>query len=58
MSVSIFEMQMRFHVRVFANEDWQNFFSENKIFRPYSVKIPFSPYSEKKKKYPLGKRII
>jgi len=26
MSITIFEMQMKFYIRVFANEDWQTFF--------------------------------
>jgi hypothetical protein len=42
MSIIIFEMQMRFYVRVFANEDWQSVFSENKLFHPGTDKNSIS----------------
>lgn len=47
MSITIFEMEIKFYVRIFANEDWQTFFSENKFSFLLLIKIPWSPFSEK-----------
>ena len=51
-SSTIFEMQMKFYVRFFANEDWQTFFfSENKFLFLLLIKITWSPFSEKNNPY-------
>jgi len=48
MSITIFEIQMKFYVRIFANEDWQNFFfSENTFLFLLLIKIPWYNFSEK-----------
>jgi RsiW-degrading membrane proteinase PrsW (M82 family) len=59
MSITISGMQMKFYLRVFANEDWQTFFFWEYILFPLLIKIPWSTFSEKNNPhYSVGSRIV